>query len=66
MSIGTQYGFWEFMNDGGTAGFSVQILTEDLDAGSILQFREVNTSMAILFKQMRWMMVKGSLPILAE
>jgi hypothetical protein len=63
---GAGYGFWEFMNDEKTAGVTIQILTEDLDAGSILHFREVDISSATSFKQTRRMLVEASVPMLAE
>jgi hypothetical protein len=63
---GSGYRFWEFMNDKETTGVTTQILTESLDAGKILQFREVDISAATSLKQTREMLVEASVPMLAE
>lgn len=63
---GTGYGFWEFMNDEDTAGITLQILTEDLDAGKVLHFKKVDISNATSFKETRQMLVEASIPMLAE
>jgi methionyl-tRNA formyltransferase len=63
---GAGYGFWEFMNDEDTAGVTLQILTDDLDAGKILHFKEVDISSATSFKETRRMLLEASVPMLAE
>lgn len=59
-------GFWEYMHDEDTAGTIVQSLTDDLDAGVVRSYRDVDIADCDTLDEIRRELYEGSTGQLAE
>ncbi|WP_267642386.1 formyltransferase family protein [Haloarchaeobius amylolyticus] len=63
---GQPAGFWEFVHDEPTAGITVQRITDELDAGEVFAYEEVDITDADTWREVRRRLYVTSEPLLAQ
>lgn len=63
---GMPAGFWEFVNDESVAGVTLQRITETLDGGSIVAYRDVDVADAHTWQELERRLFRTSEGMLAE
>jgi len=63
---GVPAGFWEFMHGESTVGITLQQLTEELDAGNIIEIKEVDVTAGMAWPDIIDQLYECSVPMLAD
>lgn len=63
---GVPAGFWEFMHGESTVGITLQQLTEELDAGNVIEIKEVDVTAGMPWQEIIDQLYECSVPMLAD
>lgn len=63
---GSMRGFWQWIDDAETAGATVQQLTDDIDAGPIYAFKEVDLRRARGWSEISHLLLEAGIPLLSK